>query len=343
MNSRQQSPNLKIVNTLNENVWRQFVEQHPQGNVFHTPEMFQVFAQAKNHQPQLWAAVDGQRVLALLLPVTVTVIGGALQRLTSRAVAYGGVLASPGKEGEMALDFLLQTYNHRAGKRHLFTELRNLADSTAVQGALRENGYLFEDHLNYLVDLKRSPDEVMQHIGKRTRKNIRRALRRKEIHIREADTPEDIALCYTLLHKTYTLAKVPLAHPSLFEAVFRELYPQGMVKFLLAQAGDTYLAASVELLYKDVIYGWYSGSDRAYSKYIPNDLLMWRILKWGAENGYRLYDFGGAGKPDEEYGVRDFKAKFGGKLVCFGRNTCVHSPLKFRASRLGYALLRRWL
>jgi len=33
----------------------------------------------------------------------------------------------------------------------------------------------------------------------------------------------------------------------------------------------------------------------------------------GVGNGYRLYDFG-TGRPDVEYGVRDFKAKFGGEL-----------------------------
>ena len=38
---------------------------------------------------------------------------------------------------------------------------------------------------------------------------------------------------------------------------------------------------------------------------------MWHTLDWGAEDGYSLNNFGGAGKPDEEYGVRDFKAKFG--------------------------------
>jgi lipid II:glycine glycyltransferase (peptidoglycan interpeptide bridge formation enzyme) len=96
-------------------------------------------------------------------------------------------------------------------------------------------------------------------------------------------------------------------------------------------------------VYKDVIYGWYGGMDRAYSKYTPNELLMWHILSWGMENGYRVYDFGGAGKPDEEYGVRDFKAKFGGELVCFGRNTCIHAPFRLRLSQFGYNVYRRLL
>ena len=72
-------------------------------------------------------------------------------------------------------------------------------------------------------------------------------------------------------------------------------------------------------------------------------MLTWGILEWGAKNGYSLYDFGGAGKPDEKYGVRDFKAKFGGELVNFGRNICVHSPRLLKISKLGYQLLRRFL
>jgi lipid II:glycine glycyltransferase (peptidoglycan interpeptide bridge formation enzyme) len=103
------------------------------------------------------------------------------------------------------------------------------------------------------------------------------------------------------------------------------------------------VACSVELPYKKTIYGWYGGTDREYGHYNPNEMLMWHVLDWGVNNGYHLYDFGGAGKPDEEYGVRDFKAKFGGDLVCFGRNTYVHSPLLLSISKKGYEAYRRFL
>jgi hypothetical protein len=39
--------------------------------------------------------------------------------------------------------------------------------------------------------------------------------------------------------------------------------------------------------------------------------------------------------------VREFKAKFGGQLVCFGRNTWVHNPGIACVSRLGYSLYRQ--
>lgn len=333
---------MNIVRQLDGGLWRDFVDNNPMGNIFHTPEMFQVFEQARGHQPTLWAAIDGDnRPLALLLPAQVTLMDGLLRRFTTRAIAYGSVLCAPGAEGEKALSVLLQTFKRETKSSVLFTELRNLSDLSHLQSVLNDNGFVYQDHLNYLVDLNRPPEAVLQSIGQRTRKKIRRALRQGEVVVEEVERRGQVALCYELLERTYAVAKVPLADRSLFEATFDVLHPRGMVKFLLARLGDAYIAASVELVYKDTIYGWYGGMDRAYDDYIPNELLLWHIFQWGAENGYKVYDFGGAGKPDEEYGVRDFKAKFGGELVCFGRNTYIPLPWLYRLETWGYSLYRR--
>ena len=53
------------------------------------------------------------------------------------------------------------------------------------------------------------------------------------------------------------------------------------------------------------------------------------------------FDFGGAGRPDERYGVREFKAKFGGQQVNYGRFVCVHHPFTLRLTRIGYEIVRR--
>jgi len=334
---------LKVVRFLEEPIWRQFVDGHPAGNVFHTPEMYQVFTRTKNHRPTLWAVVDDDgRVLVLLLAIQIVLLN-CLRCLTTRAVAYGSVLCAPGPEGQEALTLLLRTYVRQVDGTPLFTELRNLSDLGDVQPILREHGFGYEGHLNYLIDLNCAPEAILQNIGPRTRKHIRRELRRGEILFEEATDRERVAVCYELLCRTYRRAGVPLADRSLFEAAFDLLYPKGMARFTLVRLGQTPVAVSVELLYKDVMYGWYGGIDRAHRSHMPNELLMWHILQWGSENGYRLYDFGGAGRTDEEYGVRDFKAKFGGTLVCYGRNTYVHRPLLLRLSQWGFEAYRRFL
>jgi serine/alanine adding enzyme len=336
-------PRVNVVRRLDKGQWRDFVDRNPKGNIFHTPEMFQVFARAKGHQPTLWAVTDSGsgQVLALLLPVQITLMDGLLRRLTTRAVAYGSVLCAPGSEGEEALAMLLQAYRQEAKGDALFTELRNLSDLGGLQSILNANGFVYKDHLDYLIDLDRPPEAVLQSIGRRTRKKIRRALRQGQVVIEEANQSEQVVLCYGLLKRTYAVAKVPLADRSLFEAAFDVLHPRGMIKFLLARVDDFYVAGSAELVYKDIIYGWYGGMDRTYSDYIPNELLLWHIFEWGTKNGYKVYDFGGAGKPDEEYGVRDFKAKFGGKLVCYGRNTLVHAPGMLTISKWGYQVYQK--
>ncbi|MFQ5612898.1 MAG: lipid II:glycine glycyltransferase FemX [Anaerolineae bacterium] len=335
---------MNIVRHLDEEIWRSFVDDNPRGSIFHTPEMFRVFARTRGYRPALWAAVDNrQHPLALMLPVQVTLVNGWLRRFTTRAVAYSSVLCAPGHDGREALDLLLRVYKEETKQEVLFTELRNLFNLDPLQPLLAEHGFDYEEHLNYLIDLDRPVADILQGIGKRTRKKIRRGLRDGFVQMSEVTDRAGLDHWYDVLQKTYSNAQVPLADRSMFEAAFDELHPKGMAKFLLARVNGETAACSVELPYKDTIYGWYGGSDRAYSQYLPNEMLIWHILEWGAENGYRVYDFGGAGKPDEEYGVRDFKAKFGGELVCFGRNTYVHAPARLKLSELGYAAYRKFL
>ena len=335
---------ITVVHTLPEEEWRFFVAEHPAGSIFHTPEMFQVFAQTGGYRPTLWAAIDGgDRLLALLLPVKVTVLDGLFKQMTARSIVYGGILCEPSPDGQSALECLLAAYNQEGGQGSLFTEVRNLVDTELFQPIFQQHDYTYEPHENFLINLNLPVEEVWRNIKKSARKKIRRALCKERLIIEEIHEREQIPTWYSLLQKTYARVQVPLADLSLFQAAFDILYPKGMAQFLLGRAGDTCVAASVALLYEDVIYGWYRGFDYEYSSYLPNDLMVWHVLQWGATNGYRLFDFGGAGKPDENYGPRKFKAKFGGTLISHGRNTCVHAPVRLKLGQVGYQLMRKFL
>ncbi len=331
---------VRITHEPDATQWRRFIDQHPQANIFHTPEMVQVFDQADGFHPQLWAAVrENGQILALFTPVQVT-LTDIIHSLTTRNISYGSVLSLPDDGGLQALSLLLKNYIAENKRTCLFTELRNVSDLSIFQPVLCQQGFTYADHLNYLIDLKGSVEDVFQRIGARTRKNIRHGLNRGEVSIQEATTADQLNTCYNLISRTYQAARVPLASQSLFDAAFHILHPKNMIRFTLAYVGQTAVAVSIELLYKDIMYGWFGGMERAFSRYVPNELLMWHVLKWGVENGFSLYDFGGAGDPHVEYGVRDFKAKFGGNLVCYGRNTYVHRPALLWLSKQGYRIMQ---
>lgn len=335
---------ITLTNTLDHKSWRAFVDAHPQGNIFHTPEMYEVFSIARGYQPEVHAAVgtDG-KVLALLTPVHVSLREGLLRRLTTRSILYGGILAAEDRAGKEALQVLLSDFLKKSARQSLFTEFRHLSDAQTYQPIFAQYQLEYQAHLNYLIHIGCLPEEVFRNFGSHMRRHIRQQMKRGEIVIEEIEERGKISIFYDLIKKSYSAAKVPVADISLFEAAFDVLHPRGMVKFWLARVGGEYIASSAELVYKDVVYGWYGGVDRAYSNYNPNEVLTWHILKWGSENGYQTYDFGGAGTPGEAYGVRDFKVKFGGELVSYGRNVFVPSPALLRMSETGYTLLRRFM
>jgi len=66
-----------------------------------------------------------------------------------------------------------------------------------------------------------------------------------------------------------------------------------------------------------------------------------RDSRYAVQNGYQHFDMMGAGKPNDGYGVRDFKAKFGGQLVEYGRFLYVLNPLLYNIGKLGVKLLKK--
>jgi serine/alanine adding enzyme len=333
---------MRIVHHLDEGLWRDFVDNNPWGNIFHTPEMFQVFSRTEGHQPQLWAATKDGRVLALLPPVWITLKDGLLRPFTTRSVIYGSVLCTASAEGQEALANLLHAYKSEVKGGPLFTELRNLSDLSAVQPILQDNGFIHEGHLNFLIDLQRPTEEIWSSLHGDVRTNVRKA-RRMGVVVEEVTSLDAVPVVYSVLAKVYEHIQIPLAPPSLFEAAFDILHPRGMIKLFMARVEDNCIGVAVRLLYKDTIYAWYAGAPRDYASYKANDLLNWHVLEWGAQHGFKCFDFGGAGKPDQDYGPRRFKAKFSGRLVNYGRNLCVHRPHLLHFSQWGYQVYRRLL
>ena len=331
---------IEIVHELSENEWRCFVESHPAGNIFHTPEMFQVFSHTKGYRPELWAAIKSERILALLLPVQITLKDGLLRPLSTRAVAYGSVLSVPTNEGRDALAVLLRSYTHEVKGSPLFTKLRNISDLSDTQPVLNECGFSFQQYANYLIDLEQSEETVWRRLSKKTRQHVQRA-RDSCLIIEEMTEASKLAVAYQLLRQVYARVHVPLASITMFQAALDILVAQNMLKIVTARVGERYIGVNFVLTFKGQVIDWYRGSDRGFSSYYPEPMMIWHLLQWSIQHGFRCFDFGGAGRPEEDYGPRIFKSRWGGALVNYGRNTYVHAPIRLKLSGVGYKITRK--
>lgn len=329
-----------IVDLMNDWVkyqplWDDFVARHPKGSVFHTSAMIQVFAAAKGHTPIALAAIsDAGEILSLLVAVRVQTLPRFFGSVSSRSVWYAEPLCGETTESVDSLRVLVTRHDRIMQRRTLFTEVRPLLSAGPERSALELSGYHYLDYLNYVVDTTQSVDTLWKRLSKSAQSHVRKCERRG-FEVKHLDGSDCVDILYGFLRMTYGRAEVPLADRSLFQAAYEILRPRGMIEFVVVYDGDKPIAADTMLTFKKQVFAWYGGSLRM-TGLSPAAFFQWREIEWSAQNGFEHYDFGGAGWPDIPYGVRDFKASFGGELVCYGRYRKVYSRWKMALAERAY-------
>ena len=336
---------IKIINPMKEKKkeWEEFVYNHPNGNIFQTPYLTDVFERTKGIEPIALASIDEDsgEILASLLAFVIkyTNIFGSF---TSRARIKGGPLFLDNEEVFLDAKMLLKHYDRVVRKKALYTDIGNLWDIHNLSASIpiRDSGYVYEDHLNFLIDLTKPKEELWAGLSKSRRRYIRKA-REKGVTVEEIKNRKLIPIFYDLLCQIYKNAKIPLVDISLFYAAYDILAPKNMIKLFLVRYKDEYIGGIMTPIYKGAITEWYVCGSRAHSKLYPSEMATWHPIEWGSENGYHTFDFGGAGNPNEEYGVREFKRQFGGQLVNYGRYKKIHSPIKMSIAEKGFKIYKK--
>lgn len=324
---------------LDKKAWSDFVYNHPQGNIFHIPEMFDVYALTKRITPVLVCCLIDNEIVGILVGAIHTQYSGFAGYFTSRCIIIGGPLVK--NNDPVILDDLLKAYNKKIKNRALFTQFRNLSETIKYQSAFPENGYLYEPHLDIQINLKQDTDAYWNSLKSKLRQNIRKAIN-SDVKFKLITSISDISSGYQILEEVYKNAKLPLPDISLFLNTFKILFDKNKVAFFAAIRNEEIIGIRFVLLYKDVIYDWYAGSKKEFYAFCPNDFLPYKVIEWGLGHPvYNHFIFGGAGKPGIPYGVRDHKLKFCNNLIEPGRFERIHNPLLYKAAKGGFKLWRK--
>ena len=322
--------------------WNDFVFSHEDSNVFQTPQMAKVYENTKKYEPLIFTVIDENgEILTLLVPVIRKVKEGFFNNYTARSVIQGGPLYINNIRGFNAANALMQYYDEFVKKKALFTEIRMQSKNPQFDSLILKNGYIFEDHFNAIINLKnRSIEDLWGQIKRDKKRGIQKA-EKSGLIIEECTRREDIQMIFKLISETYNNARVPLSDISLFYSAYDILVPIKMAQFLVAKYKDEYIATQIALMYKKTIYAWYTGTNKEYSSYHPGDLLIWHLLKWGIENGYEVFDFGGGGTNNKNINLREYKARFGTEFPNYGRYKKIYSPLKMILAEKSFEIYRR--
>lgn len=322
--------------SIDKNKWSEFVFSHPNGNIFQTPEMYQVFKSERHYESVVVACTDKEgEISGIIVSVIQKEFKGIFGKLSSRSVIWGGPLIK--NNNSEILDKILKVYIEQVRKKAVYTQVRNLWNTDLNKKVFESNGFVYEDHLNILVDLQKSEDVLWKDVYSRRRSQINKSVR-QGVKIRIFDASDLVEQSYSILENVYKRAKLPLAGKESFTSANKILGDKGFLKFFGAFLGDNLIGVMYLLCYKERTYEWYIGSYNEFMKIHPNDLIIWEIFKWSKKNGYTIFDFGGAGVPDKEYGVREYKKKFGGETLNLGRYRKIHRKFIMSLSVFGFKL-----
>jgi len=318
-----------------------FVLSFNEVTLFQHPSFRNVIEKTKNYE-WYWVGVehDGTIIGSLAAyDIIDTVAGGMIS--TRRRMVLGGPLIRVHDEKirnecmAMLLDGI-----RRIGKKPYFIEFRNLFDMSNYDKIFKSKGYKFEEHLNFIIDVTVGEEELLKRLSSDGRRMVKRALN-KGLIVSEVTNLSEIDTFYNILLRTYACKGLPIPDKSLFISCFTELKDNER-RFLVAKNEQEQIVAGRLLLIAGPnMYDWYAAADSKFLDRRPNELLVWSALRLAIRLGLKTFDFGGAGRPDEKYGVREFKKKFGGRLVNFGRYNLMVKPVRTAIAKKGMKIIAK--
>jgi len=309
------------LNTVDHVKWKKFVVSHPQGNAFQTPEIALVLSRTVGYNLMVFVAVEGDLYKGVLVAVTQQEYKSPLGYFSSRTVVWGGPLVDETINDTIPISQILIKELVKSCKyKSIYLEFRNLFDMSSYAGIYSAIGFQYREALNFHVKINKASGS-MAGISNSKQRQIKKSLANGA----EIIVPDTISLVlefYSILKNLYSgKVKKPLPDVSFFTSfyLYTKRYDCGTY-LLIKYKGRIVGGIMCPVFNNKVMYEWYVGGlDKETREIYPSVLATYAAINYAESHNYTYFDFMGAGSPNADYGVREFKSKFGGDLVNYGR------------------------
>lgn len=309
--SVQDQPRVREIDPTTDVRWDAYVAAHAQGLVYHTSAWLRVLRREYGQRPIGLALENGAGELRGVLPLMATKglplgLGGSLAKRRLSSLPRTPV-AGPLSDDRDGLSQLMHGAVERTPPG---AQLQLKPAEPSLDGLVDELGGS-PWRITYILELPDQPESIRfgnarQH--SRVRYGIRKATTQGVV-VRRADTIDDVRAWYRLYLHTMRHHVVPPRPLRLFEAMWDELRPRGMMRLLMAERGENLLAGSILLMLGSTVFYAFNGVVRTAFHLRPNDLLQWQAITDACREGYCRYDLGEVAEHSE--GLADFKSKWG--------------------------------
>jgi serine/alanine adding enzyme len=327
----------KDVDDISRTEWKSLVDLSNTATFFQTPECYD-FYQSLSFLEPFWLAVKVNDKLSAVICGYIIAEGSAIKKMmTRRAIIPGGALLDP----EIIPDSLSLLLNNLKSllrsKNAIYIEFRNYCDFSAYRNTFGKEFFEYLPHYNFHVDTS-DINLVQSKLNSTKRRDIRSSRKNGTVWYR-TESHDDMKNYYKILSDLYqTRIKTPLFPFEFFEKIIQNDF----CKFFVVKMNEEIIGGSLCVeLPGNILYEWFvCGLDSQFRHSFPSTIATWAAIEYAALSGLTRFDMMGAGKPDEAYGVREFKSKFGGELVEHGRFLHILNPALYSIGKLAVKILK---
>jgi len=219
-----------------------------------------------------------------------------------------------GQSRDLVMEILLKVFKRKKRQSAYLLFVPSPLINYRFRRLFETSGYYSIPFRTILVDLTRPLEQVWASLKKQARWGVRKA-ERMGVEVSVADRWEEWMEYYNL-HVSHSRAKHYSTDPySFFKEMFR-LRSDRTSQLFVAKHGKQIIAGSLFLVYKKNMVFLQNASSEAFQSYNPNNLIQWRSMEWGKENGVSTYDLNGLPWEKTPYlrGIYKYKKRWDGSI-----------------------------
>ncbi len=272
---------LEIINPLEFPNWDDLLLSHKDSNFFHSSSWARVLSESYKYKPLYFTAIENGKISVCIPIMEVKSLFTGKRGIALPFSDYCHPIASERSHFQEVLKKIIEHGKHsgwkyiefRGGKRYFLDEQPSIS---------------FYSHT-----LELTPDDkkLLATFRSSTKRNIKKAIK-EGVEVNSYHSISAVKEFFRLNCLTRKDHGLPPQPYNFFQKIYEHIVSQKLGFVILASYRKRNISASIFLHTGDKAIYKYGASDKNYQNLRANNLVMWEAIKYYAQNGFKIFDFG---------------------------------------------------
>lgn len=291
---------LEIINPIEYPNWDKLLLTHKDYSFFHTSSWARVLFDSYGYKPINFTLIDGGKLTALIPVMEIKSWLTGKRGVSLPFTDFCSPIVSEKSQFKEIIKSLIE-YGKKGGWKYI--EVRGGKDN--FHDITTSSSYYAHS-----LDLAQNEHEIFSSFRDSTKRNIKKAIKEgvSVILSNSLESVKEFCRLYRMTRKHHGLPPQPYYF---FKKVYDHIISNKKGIVVLASYQKRNIAGAICFQLGNKAIYKFGAFDRRYQHLRPNNLLMWEIIKWYDQNGFKNFSFGRT--EPENAGLLQYKQGWGTK------------------------------